>query len=266
MSGALGVLMVIGLPLCFLLGGAALLWATPKWLRFRALGRPGPVSARAPGLVALAGTVRATAEGTFDCPWSGQPAVYARVAVLMGRMVGVRYPEPAWLPGLEACVSRPFLLEDEAGDRALVDPSSARVDLTIGHVPVAPRKVERTPEKVVPFLGEAVSPGRFAQFQARLAARTPRDMQLGFKYEEERIGPGDQIFVFGVASRPSSADPSADPEAPLLVVAAAPGQELMITSSDPATQRAMYGQAVAFGVVALSIGVGMAAWLFFQAL
>ena len=217
----------------FIIGGALLLIGvlvmasnvTNLRRRKRIIATPTSKIALAPasGVVEIAGTIVPSEQGVFQAPFSGLPAVWARLTIQERKNRG---KSTILVTVLKEVYERVFLVDDGSGQQARVFPASAH--LVLDATQVATSGVLREP------------PAHLQAFlQQKGIASKGFIFNRNLTYKEERLAPGDALYALGPAYREGGAMEGAFREGPpgALVLRAGVGvqNELLLTNKSERT-------------------------------
>ncbi|MEO7096457.1 MAG: hypothetical protein ABI175_24575, partial [Polyangiales bacterium] len=193
--------LVIGAVLAVI--GIVIILANLKSMRRRRRILDTPTSkiaqASGAGLVEIFGAIKPSEQGVFAAPFSGRPAVWARVIVQEHRGSG---KNSRWVTIVSEVAERVFLVDDGSGQAARVFPTGAEVLLQ-------PQKVASSgtfndaPPQLVEFLAQrGVATTGFLGFNKSL------------RYEEALLCPEDPIYALGPSYREGGPGAGAFRDAP----------------------------------------------------
>ena len=216
------VLLIIG-GVLFLIGVGLMIAGLPAMRRRRRIIQtPTSAIAQAPGTgpVEIKGRVLASEQGLVQAPFSHRGGVWVRVVVQEWRQTG---RSGYWRNVVNETDGRPFLVDDGSGQAARVLPAGANFVLDTQQVARSGTFKDPPPE-----------------VQAFLASRGLKSTSwLGFnknmRYEEQVLGPGDNLYAIG-PSRRDAGPPQSDgyrmvPGTQLVLFAAqGPVGELIVTN------------------------------------
>lgn len=148
-----------------------------------------------PGPAELVGTAEASDEGALPAPFSDGSCFLAEWEIEEWDESG---KHSSWRTEGTGTVTTPFFLDDGT-DRVLVRPSEATVDLSVSRETTRVGVDEEPPEPIRRFLDLDATPG---DPDEALVKALDWGQQVGDrKYHQRLLGPGDEVYVHGTATR-----------------------------------------------------------------
>jgi hypothetical protein len=189
--------------------------------RRRILDTPTSKIAQAAGAgpVEINGAIVPSEQGLFAAPFSGRPAVWAKIVVQEHRGSG---KNSRWVTIVSEVAERVFLVDDGSGQVARVFPNGAQVLLEAQKVASSGTFNDASPELNAFLAQRGISPTGFLGFNKSL------------RYEEALLCPQDAIYALGPSYREGG--PGAGPfrEGPpgqlVLRAGATEREELIVTN------------------------------------
>lgn len=202
-----------------LIGGiiAGLNWKNMKKRR-RILDTPTSRISEAPGNgpVEIKGVITPGEYGMIQTPFSGRPAVWARIQVQEWRSTG---RSGYWATLLDEIDSRPFYVDDQSGQMARVDVAGANIVVDSLNVGNSGTCNDAQPHVRAFFASRGISTESFLGFNRRM------------KFNEQALVAGSPIYALGPSRREAMPNP-AYAGGSMLVMFAFPGElgELIVTN------------------------------------
>lgn len=220
-------------------------WKNMKKRR-RILDTPTSRISEAPGNgpVELKGVIVPSEHGLIQTPFSGRPAVWARILVQEWRSTG---RSGYWATLIDETDQRPFMIDDQSGQHARVEPMGANI--VVDAVNVAN---SGTFNDANPYI---------KQFLAMRGIST--ESWLGFnkrmKFDEQALVPNSPIYAIGPSRREQSMGADAYRGGSQLVMFAFPGElgELILTNKTEDQLVSKWFWTFTAGLICAGVGVFM---------
>jgi hypothetical protein len=149
-----------------------------------------PIAKASGGLIEVNGRIVASEQGMLVAPFSGRPAVWARVRVEEHRGSG---KNSRWVTIVNETDERHFFVDDGSGELARVIPTSAEVLLDLQKVASSGTFNDAPPHLEQFLASRGIATTGFFGFNKSL------------RYEEALLCPGDALYAIGRAERAGGA-------------------------------------------------------------